>query len=826
MKSIITLLSLFLFFHLSQAQTKNGRISGSVKDASAKAVEGGTVSLHKSKDSSLVKVALTNKQGDYEFEKIAEGKYFVRVTAVGLNDASSNPFEITSINNSVQLTEFQLAPAGKSLGEVTVSARRPFIENKIDRTVVNVDAQITNAGNSALETLEKSPGVSVDNDGNISLKGKQGVIILIDGKQTYLSATDLANYLRNLPANQLDQIEIMTQPPAKFDASGNSGVINFKTKRSTQKGYNGNLSIGMIQAVYPKIPTSFNFNYRKNKVNIFANYSFTFWQGFSEIGIERYIGRTTPKDFLRFFDQHTSMKFQSPTHTLRTGLDFYADKNTTLGFALSTFQSSSLSSAIGTSALYDAHMDLLSTTYARTRNEGPWKNYAANLNFRKVLNKKGTELSSDVDVIYYDTRTKQQSNNYTYDADGDLSPTNSALPVNPFLLSGNLPSIIRIYTAKADFSHPLKNNAKFEAGWKSSVVNNDNDAQYSYVNANGDLVNDANRSNHFLYKENINAVYVNYSKQFKKWGVQTGLRMEQTNSKGDQVTQSKKFDTSYAQLFPTFYLTHTPNKNNTFTLSYSRRVERPNYQDLNPFQYFLDQYTYRQGNPGLRPQFSHNVELAYNFKGQLNVSWNISKTSDIINDILKQNDSTNVTFQTKENIASRTNIGLGINYNKQLKKWWTASVFVNAFNNHFEGVVNNKNLSVDVATFMFNANNQLKFNKGWGAEVSGFYRSKILASGIIVGRPMGVISFGVSKQIMKTKGTLRLNISDPFYIQKFRGYTKFDNIDARIRSRWDNRRVGMTFSYRFSKGQNVQARKRNSASQDEQNRVGSGGQQQ
>ena len=826
MKKLFALLSVCLLFHFATAQTKTGRISGSVKDASAKAVEGGTVTLHKSKDSSLVKVSLTNKQGDYEFEKITDGKYFVRVSAVNLSAASSDVFEISSVNNAIQLTEFQLAPAGKSLGEVTVSARRPFVENKIDRTVVNVDAQITNAGNSALETLEKSPGVSVDNEGNISLKGKQGVIILIDGKQTYLSAADLANYLRNMPANQLDQIEIMTQPPAKFDASGNSGVINFKTKRSTQKGYNGNVSIGFIQAVYPKVPTSLNFNYRKNKLNIFVNYSFTFWQGFSEIGIQRYIGRTSPKDFLRYFDQNTSMKFLSPTHTLRTGFDFYANKTTTFGMGVSTFQSRSLSSAIGTSELFNGSMDLLSTTYARTRNEGPWKNYGVNMNFKKVLDSKNTELTSDLDMIYYDTRTMMQSNNYTYDADGDLSPTNTALPVNPYLISGNLPSIIRIFTAKADFTHPMKNNSKFEAGWKSSVVNNDNDAQYKYKDANGNDAVDVGRTNHFLYKENINAVYVNYSKQFKKWGVQTGLRMEQTNSKGNQVTQDKKFDTTYAQLFPTFYLSHTPNKNNTVTLSYSRRVERPNYQDLNPFQYFLDQYTYRQGNPNLRPQFSHNVEVAYNYKGQLNISWNISKTSHIINDILKQNDSTNVTYQTKENIASRMNVGLSVNYNKQLKKWWTASVFVNTFNNHFEGIVNNKPLSVDVTTFMFNANNQLKFNKGWGAEVSGFYRTKILASGIIVARPMGVISFGVSKQILKTKGTLRLNISDPFYIQKFRGYTLFDNIDARIRSRWDNRRLGLTFSYRFSKGQNVQASRRNNASQEEQNRVGGGGQQQ
>jgi hypothetical protein len=247
---------------------------------------------------------------------------------------------------------------------------------------------------------------------------------------------------------------------------------------------------------------------------------------------------------------------------------------------------------------------------------------------------------------------------------------------------------------------------------------------------------------------------------------------------------------------------------------------------MNPFQFFLDQFTYRQGNPYLQPQTSNNVELSYNYKGQLNISANYTSTDNIINDILKQDDITHVTFQTKENIASRVNVGLSVNYNKPLTKWWTIGAFGNLFNNHFEGFVNNEKLSVDVATYLVNINNQFKFNKGWGAEVSGFYRNKILAGGIIVGEPMGVLSFGASKQILKNKGSLRLNLTDPFWLQYFRGYTKFGNIDTKIVSRWDNRRIGITFTYRFSKGEGQpQIRRRAAASQDEQNRIGAGSQQ-
>jgi len=211
----------------------------------------------------------------------------------------------------------------------------------------------------------------------------------------------------------------------------------------------------------------------------------------------------------------------------------------------------------------------------------------------------------------------------------------------------------------------------------------------------------------------------------------------------------------------------------------------------------------------------------------LNVSVNYTNTDDIINDILKQDDATHTTFQTKENIANRVNIGLSVNYNKPLKKWWTISVFGNTFNNHFEGFVNNQRLNVNVATYLANVNNQLKFNKGWGAEVSGFYRSKILAGGTIVAKPMGVLSFGVSKQILKGKGAIRLNATDPFWLQYFRGYTKFGNIDTRIQSKWDNRRLGITFTWRFAKGESQpQIRRRSGSAQDEQNRIGAGNGQQ
>src|SRR6478735_2674702 len=267
MRKFLTLLIAILTLSFSsQAQKNLGKVSGQVIDGNTKTVEAATITLLRAKDSSVAKISAANKNGNFVFENVIEGKYFVSITAVGHTKGFSELFEITSTNTNVILKTIELVPVAKDLAGVTVAAKKPLIEQKIDRTIVNVEASITNVGTSALEVLEKSPGVSIDKDGNISLKGKEGVLVLIDGRQTQLSGAELANFLRNMTASQLDQIEIMTNPPAKYDAAGNAGIINIKTKKNKQAGYNGSLNLGYTQGKYPKFNEAFNFNYREGKV--------------------------------------------------------------------------------------------------------------------------------------------------------------------------------------------------------------------------------------------------------------------------------------------------------------------------------------------------------------------------------------------------------------------------------------------------------------------------------------------------------------------------------------------------------------------------------
>ena len=333
-KQVITCIITMMCATSIFAQSKIGTVTGSVQSSDGKGLDAVTVSLLKAKDSLVAKTAITNKQGEFGFDKVTEGKYIIAVAAVGFNNYFSQTIEVNATSPVFKIQPISLVTSSKNLGDVTVVAKKPFIENKIDKMVVNVEASTTSTGLSALEILEKSPGVTIDNDDNVSVKGKQGVIILIDGKPSYLSGKDLANYLRNMPANQLDQVEIMTQPSAKYDASGNSGIINIKTKKSKANGFNGTFSSSAIFANYFKNTNNITFNWRKNKLNIFGNYGYSNWIGFNDIHILREFRANAQTPSNRYFDQSTFGKFKGFPHNFKLGADFFASKNTTFGAAI------------------------------------------------------------------------------------------------------------------------------------------------------------------------------------------------------------------------------------------------------------------------------------------------------------------------------------------------------------------------------------------------------------------------------------------------------------------------------------------------------------
>jgi len=644
------------------------------------------------------------------------------------------------------------------------------------------------------------------------------VIIMIDGKPTYLSSTDLANLLKNMPASQLEQIEIMTNPSAKYDAAGNSGIINIKTKKGRASGFNGSIMAGITTSFFkagdalyvtPKSQNSINFNYRKNKFNFFGNYNPNVYNGRGNLNIER-----------RFFDDNgniagysdiaTRFKFGNNNHSLKVGVDFFADKKNTFGVVASGFMFNGHPTPVTVNTLSDANHEETSSMVSLTENKIDFNNFSGNFNYRHVFDTAGTELTVDLDYIGYRNTSDMLLTTEFYD---NMHQQSS----DPLLLKGHLPSDINIYSIKSDYTHPFK-GGRVEAGIKSSYVKNNNIVDYQRLNADK-WVPDS-RSNQFIYDENINAAYVTVNKQLKKWTLQGGLRVENTIAKGYQVTNDSTFKRNFTDLFPNAYITYTINQKNSLTLSYGRRITRPNYQDLNPFTYFLDSLSYRQGNPYLLPQFTNNVELTHTFNGKIITTLNYNNTTDVISQIFKQNSQTKIVYFTADNVAKFINMGISITAPVTITKWWNTNFFTNIYNNHYKGIYNAEPLDISYTSFMVNITNTFTIKQGFSLELSGFYRGKGVDQ-LTINQPIYQMSIGGQKNILKNKATVRLNIRDPFAWQEYRGVTDYGNIYAKIHNKFDARQVTATFTYRF--GKNIQQppqRRRNSATQDEQNRVG------
>ncbi|MDP4264246.1 MAG: TonB-dependent receptor [Bacteroidota bacterium] len=820
MRRIAAFLAIFLSTAMFvRAQSIKGKINGSIKDGSQKNLQAATISLLRAKDSSSIKFSTADKDGNYEFADIPLGKYIVTVTSVGYDKAFSNSFEITESKPEINLGTINMTETAKGLSGVTVTAKKPFIETKIDKTVVNVDASPTSAGSTALEVLEKSPGITVDNDGNISLRGKAGVIVMLDGKPTYLSSADLANLLKNMPASALEQIEIMTNPSSKYDAAGNAGVINIKTKKGKADGFNGSIMVGATVGLYkpqetfyviPKSQNSFNFNYRKNKFNFFGNYNPNYFRGRGLLTINRKFidnnGTVTG-----YSDVFTQFKFGNNNHTLKLGMDYFVDKKNTFGVVVSGFMFNGHPTPVTTTSVSNDNHQTEFSLVSLTQNRIHFKNFSSNFNYRHLFDTTGRELTVDLDYVFYDNTANMLLTTDSYDGAGQQN-------ADPLLLNGHLPSTISIYSVKSDYTHPFKKGGSLEAGIKSSFVKNNSLVDYKRLVSN-EWFNDA-RSNQFIYNENINAAYVNVNKQIKKWSLQGGLRIENTVAKGFQVFNDSTFKRNFTNLFPSAFISYEINKSNSLTVSYSRRITRPNYQDLNPFTFFLDSLSYRIGNPYLLPQFTHSVELSHSYKGKLITTLNYSTTADVISQINKQDPQSKIVFFTPDNVAKFTNMGISITAPVPVTKWWSLNFFTNIYRNHYTGVYNGDPIDIAYTSFMMNMTNSFTVKHGYTFELSGFYRGKGVDQ-LNIGEPLYQMSLGGQKTVMKGKATVRLNIRDPFAWMKYTGVTRYSNIDVQIHNRFESRQVTATFTYRFGKStQQNQPRRRNNATQDEQNRVG------
>jgi outer membrane receptor protein involved in Fe transport len=821
MRKFFTCTVALLLSVLAFAQIGKGKATVTIRNEQGSPLDGATVELRRSKDSALVKTALSDKNGVAELENINPSSYRLRITAVGFATAFSQPFEVAEGQTATVPPISMAAKSENEMQGVTVSARKPFIQRLNDRLIVNVDNSVVNAGSAAFDVLERSPGVTIDQNDNIALRGRQGVIIMIDGRVSPMTGADLANYLRGLPVNAIDRIEIITNPSSKYDAAGNSGIIDIRLKKDQRLGYNGTLTAGYGQGVYPKWNAGTTFNYRNKSVNIFGNYTHSYRENLNHLIINRNFYTNGVFKGSDDKDNYARMPFRS--NTVRFGADFFPSKNTIIGFVVNGNYNSFERLGNVTTTVNDLMgRPAFRFNTSNTNNDG-FDNTVANINLKQKLDTTGKELTADVDYGVFNNRSLTRTASYFFNLNGDKRRPDD-------ILDGDQRGKLTLKTAKVDFTNPLKGGAKLEAGLKTSYVSSDNDAKFFNVLPNETVV-DEGKTNRFFYEEYNNAAYTNFSKEYKKFNVQVGLRGELTNLRTRQLKGDRRYNNDYFQLFPSAFFNYKLKQDQTLGVSVSRRIDRPGYQSLNPFLFQVDATIYSTGDPLLKPQTTWSYEMNYTLKN-LNFTLAYSRTQNTQNFVLAKildviptfeiqpGQDSNITVQLPVNLGLSEYVGLTASAPIRISNWWNMMNNLNVFYNKFNGNISGAQLSEGAPAANIRTNNTFTLKKGWTAELN---------ANLNTGGRYGYATFktqwglgaGVQKTMMEGKGTLRFNITDIFWTSRPKAKVEYEGSYVENWHAYRESRVAnLTFTYRFGNSKVQAARRRTTASEEERQRAG------
>jgi len=814
-----TKLYLFFFLILSAFSVLSTRlhaqstaeISGKVLDEEKKAFPYASVSLLNAKDSISVKGSLTDDNGTYEFKGLNAGKYLVAIYVVGYKKAYRGPYTITADSKSVIVGQVQLNADVKLLKGVEIVKQKPLIERQIDKTVLNIENSILATGNTALEILGKAPGVTVDKDGRVSLRGKQGVNIMLDGKPANLSTEQLANLLRSTEGNAIQSIELITNPSAKYDAAGNSGIINIKLKKNRNYGLNGSATVGSGYGTHPKVNSGLNMNYRNKKFNIYGNEDYGFNKRFHETDIIR-VNETTANQ--TYFNQTSHNEGKRKNRNYKAGIDYFINDNNTLGFLVNGYYGNGTNNSDVLTLIGDKPSTIDSSVVAPNTSVSKYNGITYNLNYRGIIDTLGQEIGIDVDYSKHNDKQENIFNNMYKDRSG--------LPLkSDYIFRNASPSVVKIYGAKIDYVLPLAKDSKLEFGGKTSFVKTDNN--FVFENFKNDTwENDMNRSNQFIYDENINAAYTNFKKKFKTTTIQLGLRAEQTSSKGNSVTEKKVVNRDYLNLFPSLFVNQELSKDHELGFSYSRRIDRPDYGSLNPFIYYLDLYSYRYGNPFLKPQYTNSFEFSYSFKKNLNITLGYSHTNDVMSEVLLTDTAKKTIFISVQNLAKQDSYNMNMSYPIAITKWWSSNNNLTVFYNKFQTPdLLGAPYSSGRLAFNLNTSQTVTVNPTTKIEWSGNFESKQV-SGTLLISPRYNIDLGANKTFMDNKLSIKFAANDVFKLQKNKLRSTLSSQNYVVTDRWESRIFRLTCTYRFGSNDVKAARERSAGSDSESKRVKSG----
>ncbi|WP_210515612.1 TonB-dependent receptor [Hymenobacter terricola] len=782
-------------------------LSGTVTNGTGTAVEFATITLHRAADSVVVKTEFSDAQGHFQLSAKAGGRYLVSAAQVGFARYWSPAFELPAAG--LQLPEIRLTTSrSAALKEVTITARKPLFEHLADRTVVNVADSPLSAGATALDVLGRSPGLTLDGSDNLVLRGRQGLLVLVDGKRVPLTGLELADYLKALPAEQLQSIELITNPPAQYDAQGGAGVIAINLRKDQSQGTNGSLNASYGRGEYGKFTSTLAMNHRRKGLNIYGSYSYNDRTNFVRLNFDRQYA-ATPLLPAASSVLATEQVAHLRTHTGKLGFDWALSKRTLLGVAVSGLASQNDITTTNFTQLFGPAGEPLSRYNSLTPQEMSRPNGGANVNLRHAFADSATASAITVDADMARYNTTRLLDLTTYFVEPAATTT---------LLHGDQRSALTIQALKADFSQPLPHRARLEAGAKSTRVTSDNNVQFVST-ANGISTPVPAASSQFRYHENVNAAYVNLRGTASKTTLQAGLRAEQTNTLAETAGDATR-ERHYFQLFPSATVQHQLNERHQLGLSVTRRIDRPSYGQINPLRIYLDATSYQSGNPALVAQTSYNFELTHTYRQKFTTALTYAQTDNpIVRAVQPAPDGGRLVVNRDVNLTTEHYAALTLTVPLELAKWWTLYANGVFYYARFQGELAGTALDRGQMAFGLTANSSFTLPHGWSADLNGSYDSRE-KFGFEVVSNRGQVAAGIQKSLWAKQGTLRLNATDIFYTLPVRSTSAYTDFTETFYRRQDTRVVTVAFTYRFGNSKVAAARKRAIGAEDELRRAG------
>lgn len=761
-------------------------IKGKISDTLQAPIAFNAIGLLNQADSSIVKGVMTDDNGHYCFENITKGSYLVKVSAIGYSTYYSEKIEYDSIT-AIQLPIIILKAGSINLNEVSIAAQKKTIEYKNGNVIVNIQGTALAMGNTAYNLLSRLPGVTVSED-NITIQGKTGVKILIDGKLQQVSGQQLINILKSMNASQIEKIEVLKKPPVKYDAAGTGGMINIKTIKLKLVGFSGSVFGSYSQGFYGNPSGGFTLNYKGRKVNFFSGFTADkeWLRMYEEFDNEFHYNEATTTTQGRYI---TKEHHHSETYNL--GVDWFINKYNSVGVKMNGAFGMGNVDNISTTNFSDTLLGY-QKLILNSNKPNPWIYPEFNVNAEHLFDTSGTALRFSANYNpYWDIYAANFSNQYL-DAENNHMSNTSVFKTSNTLTFNNSSALL-------DFEKEFKKELKLETGIKHSYQEMVSDYYLKYQNyQTGDYTIDTAFSNKFTYYQNISAVYLNLTKQYKKFSFQAGARGENTVIHTVSKSNGLGFDRQYFNLFPLASIDFKKSDDHTFSLAYNKRVNRPDYNLFNPFTTFLNTQTFHKGNPFLKPEYSHDFSFNYSYKSWMNHSINYTRLVNAFMGYNTQNDSTKSYVNSAANLKWADIYSYNLFIQKDMFKWWTINLNASVFSVNGHGIINNLPYSFSYLAFNPNLYSRISLNKGYAFEINAFYLTPFL-EGIYYTQARSSVSIALKKTFLDEKLSVSLAVNDLFWGEIRRTHVNYQNINMTGYQTFDTRRLNISINYNFGK---------------------------